>query len=1185
MEENPSSSNRGVPNWFIRSCKWLWKKQGPIWGTVIVGLGLNVIGTLLFIRWPWLPNPVLDNTLFKWILENPGVILMSGFFLLLCACIIYLGSCFEVITTEKKMVEIVPGNVGSDTVTASPKDVEQRYLNRMIRETEMLALKGIPAGLLAESVPLDEIFIPLQFRLNRPRADYPLTESELRDYQSRSEQGTLTEEMELLLFEAEKNWQPLLKKADRISITELWQRLTATKPVAVIQGYPGVGKSTFLARLTLHMARCGLHQSDPTMFKHLDPTLVPFLVNLGDYAIEWAKTSSLSLLAYLKLVLNRLHIPHLDTFLEECLSRGQCLILLDGLDEVGDLQMRKQVQEAISLFILEHRDPPGNRFLIASRVAGYDQNAFPDYPHYTVAELTSGQIESFLPRWCLANVRRDRSLASADGSELEEALVRDAEKMAKQLADAINTHQGVRELAENPLLLTLLLIMQQNSIELPSRRVELYSVITRTLLENRKLGKGLYPISEIEAIQRLGPLAFQMQTRGNSFVRRNEVIDVLKHAIGFLEGGTGDDIAQEAESFLNHIRERGGLFVLRAGDYFGFFHRTFQEYFAARHILNQIKQNADYWIPAFISMARHSDNLWRETFLLAVAFISSEDESVACLLISGLLENAQDSVFANRIDDLLLASECLIEAKPMVTGSALQREIAEQLLKTYEWCLRTRQFEICNHIELVMRRWLLSLPEKVYRSRLLLTLNEAISSDHMAYQHSTLTLLSMIAQYLSSGPAIVLNTLIPSLLALAGLPAIHQYQPKTQVITSDLALSDLALSALSFMGPRGPTGLLLLDVRQYFKDDPESLRSLARYSLEMGILLTIAVIPQSEDAYKSYESAVNQWTALLNQHKPGRIEEQEIDSCFKIHQDLLNYSEEACYPSAVHLLAMLQAVKDHPGQPWQQVWQSYMINQLQSSSYTHYHEIALLWTILFPEQEALKELVTLLLEHFYSDDQPVQRFAQHFIATMSKDLQYHRYLVGVREREGLQYLRYFLGLRNLRDIVYLQYFKYLKYLKYLRVLRNIHHPLSIRYIHEILYSQHTQEIQVLLLTQSTVEKTIELLTFAEATDQLDLLTILLGRVLQIREGEETSDAVERELQQIVQVTLKKSIATEHEEIKETALMIIRNLPIRSIKEREMVLKVAKEGNSQLIQQACAAALAEASSRTSQRERN
>src|SRR5260370_11525132 len=119
----------------------------------------------------------------------------------------------------------------------------------MIRETEMLALKGIPAGLIAESVQLDEVFIPLQFRTNRSYLDYPLTEDELRDYRNRLKSNMLSEEIERVLFDAEKNWQSNFKQSDRINFVELWQRLTKEHPAAVIQGFPGMGKSTLLARL------------------------------------------------------------------------------------------------------------------------------------------------------------------------------------------------------------------------------------------------------------------------------------------------------------------------------------------------------------------------------------------------------------------------------------------------------------------------------------------------------------------------------------------------------------------------------------------------------------------------------------------------------------------------------------------------------------------------------------------------------------------------------------------------------------------------------------------------------------------------------------------------------------------------------------------------------------------------
>ncbi len=197
----------------------------------------------------------------------------------------------------------------------------------------------------------------------------------------------------------------------------------------------------------------------------------------------------------------------------------------------------------------------------------------------------------------------------------------------------------MRELAENPLLLTLMVVMQQNSIVLPQQRVELYDVVTRTLLENRNIAKNLTPIPENQAMQYLGPLAFAMQEEGNSLTRERDVLASLRKTIAARpDAGKPEEIEREAKEFLKRIRERGGLFVERTGDYFGFMHRTFQEYFAARYMLNQIKDNQQQGIDSLVSRACHSDDLWREPFLLAVAYQSGENEKVADAIITALLD-------------------------------------------------------------------------------------------------------------------------------------------------------------------------------------------------------------------------------------------------------------------------------------------------------------------------------------------------------------------------------------------------------------------------------------------------------------------------------------------------------------------------------------------------------------------
>ncbi len=248
--------------------------------------------------------------------------------------------------------------------------------------------------------------------------------------------------------------------------------------------------------------------------------------------------------------------------------------------------------------------------------------------------------------------------------------------MASQLLAAVKNNQGVRELAKNPLLLTLLAAMQQNSITLPRQRADLYSTVAKTLLENRNLDKNLPPLPEAEAMQRLGPVAWQMHAEDNSFLQKDDVVKLIAGIIG--QPTNAADLA-EAGSYLARVGERSGLFVERTGEFYGFFHRTFEEYFAARHLLRQIELDRAQ-LPVLAALARQTDDHWREVFLLAVAHKSGEDGTTASQLISTLLDSASAPTNPH---DLLLAATCIIESQPATIDLTLQARVATLLLEQY----------------------------------------------------------------------------------------------------------------------------------------------------------------------------------------------------------------------------------------------------------------------------------------------------------------------------------------------------------------------------------------------------------------------------------------------------------------------------------------------------------------------
>ena len=407
MVENHADVTLKLPSWLVRLCKWFWGQRILVWSTVGLNALVGATVTLTF------TDPTtLTKLPVGFIFQHPFVAL---------SCFIILFSC----TIVSRLVSYL-------AVPFSDRELKRLYLSRIARDTELLTLKGIPAGLISESVHLDKVFIPIQLRFNRPRTDYPLTDKELEYYRWCVKQGMYARDLDRIVIDAEKNWQHILKESDRISMADLWQRMSKL-PVVVIQGYPGVGKSTLMERLTLHMARHILRQPDPDMpeAERFEPVLIPVLLRLGLYADACAKAPGLTLSEYLTQAIGELHIPEVAGFVQRALDAGSCLVMFDGLDEVSNPSMREYVQEAINTFIRERSEmveERRNRFLITSRVAGYDVAAFPDYPHYTIAELTSEQIDYFLPRWCWANVSRDRGFV-VDGQE--EGISREVERRVK----------------------------------------------------------------------------------------------------------------------------------------------------------------------------------------------------------------------------------------------------------------------------------------------------------------------------------------------------------------------------------------------------------------------------------------------------------------------------------------------------------------------------------------------------------------------------------------------------------------------------------------------------------------------------------------------------------------------------------------------------------------------------------
>jgi serpin B len=349
----------------------------------------------------------------------------------------------------------------------------------------------------------------------------------------------------------------------------------------LLRGEPGSGKTTALRHVARSYAK-GTQTADeyPTL------PLTPVLVRLADYAKARERHGSLSFICFVLTRSQPDSAAILERALEEELLHGKCLVLFDGLDEVGgDGSLSAVLREFVARY-------PDNHLVLTSRVVGLDAGPWNrlGFTTYDVTRWREEDIRRFAARW----------YSSWHGKGGRHQL-RENERRAEELTATLLGNPHLREIATNPLMLTILAALYHANAALPRRRVDLYAKVVEVLLETWEAGKRdarpgdplhgvvLEPRDFAWLLSRLG-LAMQRQDRVLS--PRWWVTEFVQAFLRDTLALAGDEAKDQGDRVIRHLCERSGLLVERGADLFGFSHRTFQEYFAARGILEDASGGA-----------------------------------------------------------------------------------------------------------------------------------------------------------------------------------------------------------------------------------------------------------------------------------------------------------------------------------------------------------------------------------------------------------------------------------------------------------------------------------------------------------------------------------------------------------------------------------------------------------------
>jgi HEAT repeat protein len=507
--------------------------------------------------------------------------------------------------------------------------LEQVFVSLRMGEKSATALDQCSGDIPSDELTLEESLQMMQGRFIDERSlvsDYLMRDSLLRERFLRGhevrrrtlESGTVVWEV----LDQEPELHAILRKYNRLAIL----------------GGPGAGKTTFLQYVALAYARERAGDRKLRRHKIMKERLgakkwrLPIFMSLSSASTLLTKPVNGRSACIADVIPSTLP-PDLqkdpiavEYFLRQ-LESGNCAVLLDGLDEVPTEADFLVVVRAIESMASRYNK---NQFMLTSRISGWRSGIGADFEIFYVNELTSEQIETFIERWYAAvelNAVTGRLQDESDA--VKRAREWKAHKNAEDLKRTLRENPGIRGLATNPMLLSIIALVHRSMATLPRERSKLYAECSKILLEQWDYSRGVkvddtnLTLAQKEAImQRLAFAIHQGEIGkkgGGREAPRQEVQNLITEILPRL--GSSADPAH----LLQRLIERSGLIVERQRDVLSFAHHTFQEYFTAH----------------YLARGEGSSN---RLFLANPDLVLSDWWAEVVLLYAGLLSDATDFI-------------------------------------------------------------------------------------------------------------------------------------------------------------------------------------------------------------------------------------------------------------------------------------------------------------------------------------------------------------------------------------------------------------------------------------------------------------------------------------------------------------------------------------------------------------
>ncbi|MBI4777534.1 HEAT repeat domain-containing protein [Candidatus Desantisbacteria bacterium] len=385
-----------------------------------------------------------------------------------------------------------------------------------------------------------------------------------------------------------------------------------TRLPLILIGESGSGKTTSLRYLTgLYATKClkeieksGQDNSSTSgQARGPAPTaLIPIFLDMGGFR-------SGNFTDYLLDELNNRKLSLTPDQLRALFEQNLFLVLIDGLDLLCPYEGFNPV-ESIQRFISQF---PKNNYILSCR-KGVCYTSFPaNYKVIELLELTEDDVREYLGHYIKDTEKRD------------------------VVFNAIIEDPSLKDIAESPLLLLLMMATFIRYKKIPRNKTDVYSAYINCLYDLfEKMGKLVETDKKIIA-QGLAMMGFTLQMHNATVLDKQEVVTLFKNIAN--QSGYNDNPPEK----LLHLCTQLGIVRIQKNEV-KFFYQSFREYFAAEHLKRLFLQNID--LSTIYNHPRWEDVLVYLSGLMDIANTS------------GLVKTILNMPYKYR-NPLFLAAECV----------------------------------------------------------------------------------------------------------------------------------------------------------------------------------------------------------------------------------------------------------------------------------------------------------------------------------------------------------------------------------------------------------------------------------------------------------------------------------------------------------------------------------------------